>query len=69
MSTRSTRLDDLLAPIADPARTSLTASAKELALLVDGGWKVERDALLRETSRLVDDYLPKKLFDSELVKL
>ncbi|HEY1690524.1 MAG TPA: hypothetical protein VGG39_00095 [Polyangiaceae bacterium] len=42
---------------------------EELALLVDRGAKVELDALSHEPSRLVDDYLPKKLFDSELVKL
>jgi DNA topoisomerase-6 subunit A len=42
---------------------------EELGLLVDSGAKVELDALSQETSRLFDDYLPKKLFDSELVKL
>ncbi|HEY6464189.1 MAG TPA: hypothetical protein VIY73_28675 [Polyangiaceae bacterium] len=41
----------------------------ELTLLVDRGAKVELDALAHETSRLVDDYLPKKLFDADLVKL
>ena len=41
----------------------------ELAILVDRGVKVELDALARDIPRLVDDYLPKKLFDSDLVKL
>ncbi len=41
----------------------------ELAILVDRGVKVELDAISREIPRLVDDYLPKKLFDSDLVKL
>ncbi len=41
----------------------------ELAILVDGGVKVELDALSSDPPRLVDDYLPKKLFDSDLVKL
>jgi DNA topoisomerase VI subunit A len=41
----------------------------ELAILVDRGVKVEMDAIARDIPRLVDDYLPKKLFDSELVKL
>jgi meiotic recombination protein SPO11 len=42
---------------------------EELAILVDRGAKVELDAISRDMSRLVDDYLPKKLFDSDLVKL
>ena len=41
----------------------------ELAILIDGGVKVELDALFNDLPRLVDDYLPKKLFDSDLVKL
>jgi DNA topoisomerase-6 subunit A len=41
----------------------------ELAILVDRGAKVELDAIARDIPRLVDDYLPKKLFDSDLVKL
>jgi DNA topoisomerase VI subunit A len=41
----------------------------ELAILVDRGAKVELDALFHDMPRLVDDYLPKKLFDSDLVKL
>jgi DNA topoisomerase VI subunit A len=41
----------------------------ELAILVDRGVKVELDAISRDMSRLADDYLPKKLFDSDLVKL
>jgi DNA topoisomerase VI subunit A len=41
----------------------------ELAILVDRGAKVELDAISRDIPRLVDDYLPKKLFDSDLVKL
>ena len=40
----------------------------ELAVLLDLGAKVELDALLHDR-HLVDDYLPKKIFDSELVKL
>jgi DNA topoisomerase VI subunit A len=40
----------------------------ELAILVDRGVKVELDAISRDIPRLVDDYLPKKLFDSDLVK-
>jgi DNA topoisomerase-6 subunit A len=41
----------------------------ELAILVDRGVKVELDAISRDPQRLVDDYLPKKLFDPDLVKL
>jgi DNA topoisomerase VI subunit A len=41
----------------------------ELAILVQRGAKVELDAISRDVSRLVDEYLPKKLFDSDLVKL
>jgi DNA topoisomerase VI subunit A len=41
----------------------------ELAILVDRGVKVEVDAIARDLPRLVNDYLPKKLFDSDLVKL
>jgi DNA topoisomerase VI subunit A len=41
----------------------------ELAILVDRGVKVELDAISHDIPRLVDDYLPKKLFDSDLVKL
>ena len=41
----------------------------ELGILVDRGAKVELDAISRDMPRFVDDYLPKKLFDSELVKL
>jgi DNA topoisomerase VI subunit A len=41
----------------------------ELAILVGRGVKVELDALAGELPRLVDDYLPKKLFDADLVKL
>ena len=41
----------------------------ELAILVERGAKVELDAISRDIPRLVDDYLPKKLFDSDLVKL
>jgi DNA topoisomerase-6 subunit A len=41
----------------------------ELAILVDRGAKVELDAISRDVPRLVDEYLPKKLFDSDLVKL
>jgi DNA topoisomerase VI subunit A len=41
----------------------------ELAILVDRGAKVELDVLSRDMPRFVDDYLPKKLFDSDLVKL
>jgi meiotic recombination protein SPO11 len=41
----------------------------ELAILIDRGAKVEVDAISRDLPRLVDDYLPKKLFDSDLVKL
>jgi len=41
----------------------------ELAILVDRGAKLELDAISRDIPRLVDDYLPKKLFDSDLVKL
>ncbi len=40
----------------------------EMALLVERGAKAELDALCHER-RLMDDYLPKKLFDSDLVKL
>ncbi len=40
-----------------------------LAILVDRGAKLELDAISCDISRLVDDYLPKKLFDSDLVKL
>jgi DNA topoisomerase VI subunit A len=41
---------------------------EELAILVDRGAKVEMDGLFH-MGRLVNDYLPKKLFDSDLVKL
>ena len=41
----------------------------ELAILVDRGAKVEVDGISRDIARFVDDYLPKKLFDSDLVKL
>jgi DNA topoisomerase VI subunit A len=41
----------------------------ELGILVDRGVKVELDAISRDMPRLVDGYLPKKLFDSDLVKL
>ncbi len=41
----------------------------ERAILVDRGAKLELDAIARDMPRLVDDYLPKKLFDSDLVKL
>lgn len=41
----------------------------EIALLVDGGVKLALDAIARDLPRLIDDYLPKKLFDSDLVKL
>jgi hypothetical protein len=41
----------------------------ELGILVDRGVKVELDGIARDIPRLVDDYLPKKLFDSDLVKL
>jgi DNA topoisomerase VI subunit A len=41
---------------------------EEIAILVDRGVKVELDELCNE-GRLVDDYLPRKLFDSDLVKL
>ncbi len=41
----------------------------ELAILVDRGAKVALDAISRDLPRLVDDYLPEKLFDSDLVKL
>jgi DNA topoisomerase VI subunit A len=40
----------------------------ELGILVDRGAKVELDAFCHGR-RLIDDYLPKKLFDSDLVKL
>jgi DNA topoisomerase VI subunit A len=40
----------------------------ELGILVDRGVKVELDAFCHER-RLIDDYLPKKLFESDLVKL
>ena len=40
-----------------------------MLILVDRGAKVEMDAVSHPISRLVDDYLPKKLFDSDLVKL
>jgi meiotic recombination protein SPO11 len=53
-----------------PSDTYVNARVRnELALLVDGGAKVELDAIAQDMSRLVDDYLPKKLFDSDLVKL
>jgi DNA topoisomerase VI subunit A len=42
---------------------------EELAILVDRGVKVELDAISRDLPRFVDDYLPKKLFESDLVKL
>jgi DNA topoisomerase-6 subunit A len=42
---------------------------EELGILVDREAKVELDGIARDIPRLVDDYLPKKLFDSELVKL
>ncbi len=38
-------------------------------ILVDRRAKVELDAISRDIPRFVDDYLPKKLFDSDLVKL
>lgn len=41
----------------------------ELGILVDRRAKVELDAISRDIPRFVDDYLPKKLFDSDLVKL
>ena len=41
----------------------------EVAILLDRGVKVELDGISRDMSRFVDDYLPKKLFDSDLVKL
>jgi DNA topoisomerase VI subunit A len=41
----------------------------EVAVIVDRGAKVELDAMARDMPRLLNDYLPKKLFDSELVKL
>jgi DNA topoisomerase VI subunit A len=41
----------------------------ELAILVDRGVKVEMDAIAHDLPRFVDEYLQKKLFDSDLVKL
>jgi DNA topoisomerase VI subunit A len=41
----------------------------ELRILVDRRAKVELDGISHDLPRFVDDYLPKKLFDSELVKL
>ena len=40
----------------------------ELAILVDGGVKVELDAIVHDVPRFLDEYLSKKL-DSDLVKL
>jgi DNA topoisomerase-6 subunit A len=41
----------------------------ELAILVDRGVKVELDSFASDMPRFVGEYLPKKLFDSDLVKL
>ncbi len=55
--------------LAHPSHAYLNSRVrKELAVLLDLGATVELDALLHDR-RLVDDYLPKKIFDSELVKL
>jgi hypothetical protein len=53
-----------------PSTSSAASSVRdEPAILVDRGVKLEADAIARDIPRLVDDYLPKKLFDSDLVKL
>jgi DNA topoisomerase VI subunit A len=42
---------------------------RELAILVDRGVKAELEAVSIDMSRFADEYLPHKVFDSELVKL
>jgi DNA topoisomerase VI subunit A len=42
---------------------------EELAILVDRGIKAELEAVSVDMSRFVDEYLPRKLFDCDLVKL
>jgi DNA topoisomerase VI subunit A len=42
---------------------------EELAILVDRGFKAELEAVSVDMSRFVDEYLPRKIFDCELVKL
>ncbi len=55
--------------LAHPSHAYVNSRVREeLAVLLDLGAKVELDALLHDR-RLVDDYLPKKVFDSQLVKL
>ena len=56
--------------LAHPSETYVNARVRdELSILVDLGVKVEMDALCGDLPRVVDDYLPKKIFDSDLVKL
>jgi DNA topoisomerase VI subunit A len=42
---------------------------EELATLVDRGIKAELEAVSVDMSRFVDEYLPHKIFDCDLVKL
>jgi DNA topoisomerase VI subunit A len=56
--------------LAHPSEAYVNARVRdELSTLVDLGMKVELDALCGDVSRLVDHYLPKKIFDADLVKL